>query len=153
MFILPFIFMFENQVWKQTNKLLYWQFHTLSSFPSNPGILFCPLVHSIITESHQFEIMDIFNVVSFMFLVSFFLASTNMLGSLCYKYIITLISQGVMKNKLHNSYKILTWHSRHSTDGDSVPFSFVNTHTQCSSGGNWKFCWQFLNIEHNFNQL
>lgn len=153
MFILPFIFMFENQVWKQTNKLLYWQFHTLSSFPSNPGILFCPLVHSIITESHQLEIMDIFNVVSFMFLVSFFLASTNMLGSLCYKYIITLISQGVMKNKLHNSYKFLTWHSRHSTDGNSVPFSFVNTHTQYSSGGNWKFCWQFLNIEHNFNQL
>lgn len=117
-------------------------------------LAFC-FVHwsTLLLQSHQPEIMDIFNVVSFMFLVSFFLASTNMLGSLCYKYIIMLISQGVMKNKLHNSYKFLTWHSRHSTDGDSVPFSFVNTHTQYSSGGNWKFCWQFLNIEHNFNQL
>lgn len=71
---------------------------------------FGPLVHSIITESHQLAIMDIVNLVSFMFSVSFFLVSTNMLGSLCYKYIIMLISQGVIKNKLNNSYKFLTWH-------------------------------------------
>ena len=66
-----------------------------------------PLCYYRVTSACTYRYV---NLVSFMFSVSFFLASTNMLGSLCYKYVIILISQGVVRNKLNNSYKFLTWH-------------------------------------------